>query len=612
MRTRATNGFTEAQVIAALAGRSRPTKFQIRYELLDVDNQLIREVTNIDLDGSEITHNTFSDVKRQARFKIREADVELDDYPTLVTDDDALFYLRLGETSGNADDSSGNGRTFTAAGGLTYSAPSLLANATENTGIVFNGTTGYFSIADAAWQDVTVATWEAWIKTSTATGIHSIIGRNDGGSNVAFNFRINTGLLELAANFGAGNVSHPSTANVADGLPHHVVATYDGARVKLYVDSVRVYSAAQTGNLANVTLGIYVGQRGGAGAQFWDGTLDEVAFYGRALSATEIREHYQAGSGDLAEIDFNRDRIKPYVALKMDSNGTDGTPWAEWPLGIFTLEAPTRNSDSASVSREVSGFDQSVILLNNRVTARYEVASGANVITAVSTALTAAGITTPSPQLTATSSTMPALRDWPIGTSYLRIINDLLESINYRGVHFDGDGAAVAEPYQLPSTRSSEYTFATDSNSVILDAGVVADDQIVNVPNVVVLVRENPDTATLTSTQTNSKVNSKTSTVNRGYNIVHYETVADAANQTDLDNLAKRRLTELSEVIRYITFKTTVLHPFLDDLDKITFQHQNVTGALDINADFIITEWRMPLSEIGDEQIRARQVVSVI
>jgi hypothetical protein len=416
----------------------------------------------------------------------------------------------------------------------------------------------------------------------------------------------------MAIWIGATLKEFVTAAAVNDGLPHHCVATYNGAHMQIYVDSVRVLKTAQTGNIDGVTLALTIG-RDSVGTNHYSGVMDEVAMYDRALSATEIRNHYQAGSGDLAEIDFNRDRIKPYVAIKMDSNGTDGTPWAEYPLGVFTLEAPTRSSDATSVAREVNGFDQSVILLNNKVTARYEVASGANVITAVSTALTAAGITSPAPMLTPTSSTMPALRDWPIGTSYLRIINDLLESINYRGIHFDGDGAAVAEPYVLPSARSSEYTFDTDEDSVIYEEEpVVADDQLVNVPNQVVLVRENPDTTTLTSTQSNTKVASPTSIPRRGYTIVHYEVVQDAANQTDLDNLAKRRLTELSEVIRYVTFKLTVLHPFFDDLDLITFQHRNVTGALGINGNFVVTEWRLPLSDVGEMQIRARQSVNVV
>jgi hypothetical protein len=240
------------------------------------------------------------------------------------------------------------------------------------------------------------------------------------------------------------------------------------------------------------------------------------------------------------------------------------------------------------------------------------VASGTNVVTAVSTALTSAGIDVSQAQLTPTSHTTPEIREWPIGTSYLRIVNDLLSMIAYRGIHFDGNGNPVVEPYVLPAQRSSEYTYATDENSVILDVNVEANSQIAGVPNVVVLTRANPGTATLTSTQTNSKVSSPTSTVRRGLSTVLYEQADDAADQTALDNMAKRRLTEVSEVLMYVSFSTTP-HPFHDDLDKIRFTHQtDGVDSLDIDDDFIETEWRLSLSEVGEMVHRARVSVNVI
>jgi hypothetical protein len=608
MRTRAVNGFTESQVKAALRGENRAPELRTRFELLDIDNQLIREVKNIQLDGSEITHNSFAEIKGTAKFRTIESDIILDSYPDLVIDDGAEFYLRMGEASGNLNDSSGNGRTFTANGTPTYQQPSLLANATDNGAILFNGTNAYFSIADAAWMDVTTAvSWEAWINT-TATTDQAIIARSDGNTtNSAFVFYLENGVLALALVASGAFAFYISAANVNDGLPHHVCATFDGANIKLYVDSVRVLKTARTAAVNNGNLAIRIGANNVTGDLF-NGMIDEAAFYGRALSATEVRDHYQSGSGELSEIDYYRDRVKPYVAIKMDTNGTDGTPWAEWPLGIYLLEAPSRVSEF-SIQRDVDGFDQTIILANSRVQAVYTVASGTNVVTAISSALTTAGITMTS--LTPTTHTMPAARDWPIGTSYLRIVNDLLDSISYRAIHFDADGSAIGEPYVLPSERTSEYTFATDGDSVILE-GVESLEQIADVPNRVVMVLVGPDVATKTSTQTNTKVSSITSTVRRGITIVHYEEVPDAADQTALDNMAKRRLTELSEVLQYITFKLGVLHPFFDDLDKITFRHTGISNALDIDADFIVAEWRLELTEKGDMYVRARRSVNVI
>ena len=611
MQSRGVNGFSESAVQAALRGENRPPQYRTRFELLDVDNALVREVTNIDLAGSEITHNYANEIKRTARFRVREATVDLDSYSGIVIADGPLFYLRLGETSGNADDSSGNGRTFTTHGGVTYSQPSLLANATDNTSVTLNGSTGYFDIADASWMDVSTAvSFECWVKTTGAV-IQNLISRDDAGSNKAFQLRLQANGKVLVAFYNGGSIiAYTADGACNDGLPHHIVATFDGAYVQTYIDSVRVLKTARTLSIDNVALSIRVGADH-TGSGFVNGVMDEVAMYSRALSGTEIREHYQAGSGDLAEIDFYRDRIKPYVAIKMDSNGTDGTPWAEYAQGVFLLEAPGRASDEASIFRDVDGFDQTLILKDNKTTARYTVAASTNYITAVNTALQAAGLTTTNYQLTPTASTLPGAMDWPIGTSYLRIVNDLLAAINYRSIRFDANGVGVAEPYVLPASRSSEYTYNANEDSVVRE-GVESVVQVADIPNVVILTRNNPDTTTLISTQTNSKIASPTSTVRRGRNIVRdIEEVTDAADQTALDNLAKRRLTEVSSLLHYVTFKTS-LHPFHDDLDKITFIDTTAANALNVSGDFIETEWTLPLSETGDMVHRARLSVDVV
>src|SRR5262249_18064557 len=134
MRSRAVNGFTEAQVKAALRGENRPPEYRTRFELLDYNDRLLRELTNIDLPGSEIVHNSLADIKRTAKFLIREATVDLDSYSSIVIAEGPLFYWRFGETSGaTANDSSGNGRAGTITSLGAYNQPSLLAGATENT-----------------------------------------------------------------------------------------------------------------------------------------------------------------------------------------------------------------------------------------------------------------------------------------------------------------------------------------------------------------------------------------------------------------------------------------------------------------------------------------------
>ena len=74
----------------------------------------------------------------------------------------------------------------------------------------------------------------------------------------------------------------------AVGQWEHVAATYDGATARFYVDGVEVASKPFTGNVGNSNtwrLGAY----GNTPAGFFDGLIDNVRIYDRALSAAEIQ-----------------------------------------------------------------------------------------------------------------------------------------------------------------------------------------------------------------------------------------------------------------------------------------------------------------------------------
>ncbi|MBI3416523.1 MAG: immunoglobulin domain-containing protein [Verrucomicrobia bacterium] len=91
---------------------------------------------------------------------------------------------------------------------------------------------------------------------------------------------------------------------VTAGAWHHIVGTYDGSKASLYVNGVQVASRAISGYQANdvrpFRIGTscfdgYLGAPGTfAGNRGFDGWLEEVAFYGAALSANDIAAHYNA------------------------------------------------------------------------------------------------------------------------------------------------------------------------------------------------------------------------------------------------------------------------------------------------------------------------------
>jgi len=69
-----------------------------------------------------------------------------------------------------------------------------------------------------------------------------------------------------------------------------VTGTYDGTTAKLYVDAVLVARDTFTAP-ANTNLPLHVGQYNGGGYG-WNGVVDEVRLYNRALTATEVNSIY--------------------------------------------------------------------------------------------------------------------------------------------------------------------------------------------------------------------------------------------------------------------------------------------------------------------------------
>ena len=89
-------------------------------------------------------------------------------------------------------------------------------------------------------------------------------------------------------------VSAASAATPA-ARPAYVVGTYDGARLRLFVDGKLVAQLPVTEPPNQSPTPVEIGSF--LGGDSWYGTLDEVAIYDRALDSTTLRQHYRLGSG---------------------------------------------------------------------------------------------------------------------------------------------------------------------------------------------------------------------------------------------------------------------------------------------------------------------------
>jgi hypothetical protein len=69
---------------------------------------------------------------------------------------------------------------------------------------------------------------------------------------------------------------------------HHVTGTYDGADVKIYLDGALDASAPTTVPIGISTTNLFIGLNPESDGTFWDGLIDEVMIYQRALSEEEV------------------------------------------------------------------------------------------------------------------------------------------------------------------------------------------------------------------------------------------------------------------------------------------------------------------------------------
>lgn len=302
---------------------------------------------------------------------------------------------------------------------------------------------------------------------------------------------------------------------------------------------------------------------------------------------------------DDGTINYLSNRIKPWARIMMPDGG-----FAEFPLGVFLLSTPPRQTDNALVvTRQIDGYDQLQVLVDDKVLDRYTVTAGTNYISAVASLLSGAGIT--QTNLTATTKTLPTALDWKMGTPKLDIINALLAAINYRTLWFDENGMAVAQPYVTPDQRAPEYTYQDDANSVMYPQ-VSQSLDLFAVPNKWVCVVTETDRSAITSTYTNSNTNSPTSTVNRGRTIVKYVTVSTAPDQSSNDTYAQNLAYQDSQVYEQVTFNTAII-PIHSDRDCYNF----VFSSLGITDKFEELSWSFDLKAGAQMKHMIQKVVSI-
>jgi len=91
---------------------------------------------------------------------------------------------------------------------------------------------------------------------------------------------------------GTTNTLIASSGNLSPNTWYHVIARYDGSTMKLYLNGAEVGSTSKTGTLDTSNIvGVNIA-RNPDGYGKWDGLIDDVRIYNRALAQTDITALY--------------------------------------------------------------------------------------------------------------------------------------------------------------------------------------------------------------------------------------------------------------------------------------------------------------------------------
>jgi alpha-galactosidase len=253
------------------------------YSLYNIDTKKTSIRSGNDLMNTGLTISL--DIRTSALIKYSRIEQIQEQMPCYVPFNGLVGYWSF---SGNTYDLSDNGNN----GKVIGATPATDRHGNENRAYNFDGTSNYL---DFPILSLPVGndprTVSSWFKTSDANAIMTIDSYgSEGIGNLFFPQQVlEPGKVIVKTGTSSGMISSINSVN--DGEWHHVVTTYNGNKVNLFLDGIlqdSINNIILNTSFSNLQIGRSVWSK----SEYFSGSIDEIGIWNRELTPKEITNLY--------------------------------------------------------------------------------------------------------------------------------------------------------------------------------------------------------------------------------------------------------------------------------------------------------------------------------
>jgi len=291
-------------------------------EMLSADTATATITANVDSTAEEEIENCCEITSTSEETNPADNTVCVTINPIPLSQKQLVGHWKLDDATGDtATDSSGNSND----GILMPNSPVWTSDGVINGALYFDGIDDYVEIPDDPSLDITdEITLMAWVypenwdnddwTTDDGTAENAIITKAEDGDVGVWNLHYKTNAKGFRFELNGGDNNEDYGINIYEEMPstelnnwYHVAGTYDGSQVKLYINGEMVSSEPYTHLIDTNEAPLRFGKQfyWSTIYSMWNGKIDDVKIYSRALSDTEIENEYTQNCPDLTTITIN-------------------------------------------------------------------------------------------------------------------------------------------------------------------------------------------------------------------------------------------------------------------------------------------------------------------